>query len=49
MPATLADLDRWLRVPREDEHLEFKEARQQFDTGRLIDYCVAFANERGES
>src|SRR5687767_8767057 len=47
MPATLADLDRWLRAPREDEHLEFKEAKQQFDTGRLIDYSVALANERG--
>ena len=32
---------------REAEGLEFKEAKQQFDLDRLVDYCVAIANERG--
>lgn len=31
----------------EDEHLEFKEARNSFPLEKLIDYCVALANERG--
>ena len=31
----------------EDEHLEFKEAKNQYPTDRLIRYCSALANERG--
>lgn len=31
----------------EDEHLEFKEAKNQHNTGNLIRYCSALANERG--
>lgn len=45
--ATLADLATWLASPTETEHLEFKEARNQFDTRKLVDYCCALANERG--
>ena len=44
---TLKDLDRWLIAPAETEQLEFKEARQQFDTDKLMRYCVALANEGG--
>lgn len=44
---TLETLTRWLAVVREDEHLEFKEAKQQYDTGKLLRYCVALANEGG--
>lgn len=44
--ATLEQLNYWLSSA-EDEHLDFKEAKQQFDTERLLEYCVAFANERG--
>lgn len=40
-------LERWLTTPAESEHLEFKEAKQQFDTTRLIRYCAALANEGG--
>jgi ATP-dependent DNA helicase RecG len=29
----------------EDEHLEFKEAKEGFDFKRLVKYCVALANE----
>jgi ATP-dependent DNA helicase RecG len=44
---TLDTLTRWLSVPAESEHLEFKEAKQQFDTTKLLRYCVALANEGG--
>ncbi len=37
----------WLREANENEHLEFKEAKQQFDFSRLTKYCVALANEGG--
>jgi ATP-dependent DNA helicase RecG len=36
-----------LLLAREDEHLEFKEARQDFDVEKLRKYCCALANERG--
>lgn len=39
-------LERWM-AGEEDEHLEFKEAKNQFDGETLADYCVAFANEGG--
>jgi ATP-dependent DNA helicase RecG len=32
---------------REDEHLEFKEAKQRFDFEKLVKYCAALANEGG--
>ncbi|MGQ9758493.1 MAG: ATP-binding protein [Actinomycetota bacterium] len=32
---------------REGENVEFKEAKQGFDFGKLAAYCVALANERG--
>lgn len=44
---TLETLDKWLLVPAETERLEFKEAKHQFDTIKLLKYCVALANERG--
>lgn len=44
---TLETLHRWLTVPAETEHLEFKEAKQQYDTVKLLRYCVALANEGG--
>jgi ATP-dependent DNA helicase RecG len=40
----------WLRTLMnvgEDEHLEFKEAKQNFHFETLVEYCVALANERG--
>lgn len=40
-------LNRWLLSPPEGEQLEFKEAKQQFDTIKLLRYCVALANEGG--
>ena len=45
MSASIQELERWMGVPREGEHLEFKEAKNQFDTTGLFRYCVAIANE----
>ena len=39
-------LDVWMSAP-EDEHLEFKEAKNRFDFEKLVCYCVALANEGG--
>ncbi len=47
MMITLDTVTRWLAAPAESEHLEFKEAKQQFDTTKLLRYCVALANEGG--
>lgn len=44
---TLETLNRWLLEAHENEHLEFKEAKQQYDTTKLMRYCVALANEGG--
>ena len=44
---SMDQLNRWLAGAREDEHLEFKEAKQQYDTSKLFRYCVALANEGG--
>ncbi len=38
---------RLLGAPREDERLEFKEAKNRYDFGELCRYCVALANEGG--
>ncbi len=43
---TIAEVATWLDA-NEDEHLEFKEARQQFDLAKLMEYCIALANEGG--
>ncbi|MDF5710620.1 MAG: ATP-binding protein [Nostoc sp. S4] len=44
---TLENLEKWLNAPAEKERLEFKEAKQQYDTTKLLRYCVALANEGG--
>lgn len=44
---TLETLQSWLHTHYENEHLEFKEAKTQFDTDKLFRYCAAFANEGG--
>ncbi len=44
---TIDMLERWLTVPAENERLEFKEARQQYDTTKLLKYCTALSNEGG--
>lgn len=47
MTTTPAQIDLWRRSPSEHQSLEFKEAKQQFDSRRLQEYCVALANEGG--
>ncbi len=44
---TLDQLKVWMEVPYENEHIEFKEAKEQYDQDKLIKYCVALANEGG--
>ena len=44
---TLETLRKWLIEPVENEHLEFKEAKNQFDTTKLMRYIVAIVNEIG--
>lgn len=46
MKERLEQLARWMAA-REDEHLEFKEAKHRFDFELLVKYCCALANERG--
>jgi ATP-dependent DNA helicase RecG len=47
MATTVQDIDALLAVRSENEHLEFKEAANNFHFEELVDYCVALANEGG--
>lgn len=44
---TEAELNALLLVRSENEHIEFKEAKSNFHFDKLVDYCVALANEGG--
>jgi ATP-dependent DNA helicase RecG len=44
--ATISELESLLQRD-EAEHLEFKEAKTNFEFDRLVDYCCALANEGG--
>ena len=46
MTVSTNELQTWLNS-REDEHLEFKEAKANFHFETLVKYCVALANEGG--
>lgn len=46
MQVTLEQLTAWLHSD-EGENLEFKEAKNQFDSTKLVRYCCALANEGG--
>lgn len=47
MPITPLQIDTWRAARSEDQNLEFKEAKTQFDNRKLYRYCVALANEGG--
>ncbi len=47
MSTTPEQINLWRDAPSEDQHLEFKEAKEQFDFTKLCRYCVALANEGG--
>ena len=46
MTVSIDQLQQWMNAA-EDEHLEFKEAKNNFHFEKLVDYCVALANEGG--
>lgn len=46
MKTELDQLQAWMDAP-EDEHLEFKEAKNTFEFDDLVCYCAALANEGG--
>jgi ATP-dependent DNA helicase RecG len=46
MSVSLVTLAQWMAAP-EDQHLEFKEAKQTFSSESLVKYCAALANEGG--
>ena len=47
MSTSVEQLEKWMQVPAEDEHLEFKAARSGFSKQQLGPYFSAFANEGG--
>lgn len=47
MATTPRQIDLWRQSPSEHQRLEFKEAKEQFDSRKLYEYCVALANEGG--
>lgn len=47
MTVTPAQINIWRGMVSETQRLEFKEARNQYDTTKLSRYCVAIANEGG--
>ena len=46
MTVSMDELQTWMNA-KEDEHLEFKEAKSNFHFETLVNYCVALANESG--
>ncbi|HDL5699853.1 TPA: putative DNA binding domain-containing protein [Mannheimia haemolytica] len=44
---SIEQIDLWRSSPTETQNLEFKEAKNQYDTTKLCHYCVALANEGG--
>lgn len=48
MTVSIQQLQEWLDA-KEDEHLEFKEAKNNFHFEKLLKYCAALANEGGGS
>lgn len=44
---SVEQIDLWRSSPTETQNLEFKEAKNQYDTTKLCHYCVALANEGG--
>lgn len=47
MRTTPEQIDLWRKSTSEHQRLEFKEAKTQYDYGKLCEYCVALANEGG--
>ena len=48
MPTSIEQIELWRQVKGENQSLEFKEAKRQFDNEQLCKYCIAIANEGGD-
>ena len=46
MSVSIEQLEQWM-LNREEERLEFKEAKSSYSRQKLIEYCAALANEQG--
>ena len=44
---SIEEINIWLQQPKETQNLEFKEAKNQLPESKLMEYCVAIANEGG--
>ena len=44
---SVEQVDQWRQAKTETQNLEFKEAKNQYETKKLYKYCVALANEGG--
>ncbi|MBZ5491211.1 MAG: putative DNA binding domain-containing protein [Acidobacteriia bacterium] len=47
MAITVEQVDEWRACESETQVLEFKEAKNQYDSEKLFSYCIAIANEGG--
>ncbi len=47
MDTSPEQIDLWRSTPKEHQRLEFKEAKHQYDSRKLYEYCIAIANEGG--
>lgn len=47
MATTIEALQQWMQAPKEIEGLEFKAARPGYPGDKILEYCVAIANEGG--
>jgi len=47
MNVSLRELEKLMQLPSEDNCLEFKEAKSQYDFKNTLQYSVALANEGG--
>ena len=47
MATSVEQINLWRQVRKEDQILEFKEAKTQYDNEKLFKYCLALANEGG--
>ena len=43
MSTSIQELGRWMDAPRESEHLEFKEAKNQLDTTKILSWPPNFS------
>lgn len=47
MSVTVDQLEEWMKDPKAERYLEFKESKAGFSFEKLVKYCAALANEKG--